>query len=130
MGDCFAPLGPPLLPWDSMAQTDKQTNRQTDMATPRPTRPSGAEMVKITHKHISVLHLHTKYFTFIIHRITYLSFLAWSLLIRGHPISIAHFHVVGIISLSRYCHCIGVFSLYRYCHRIGVFSLYIYCHGI
>ena len=21
MGDCFAPLGPPLLPWDSMAQT-------------------------------------------------------------------------------------------------------------
>ena len=51
MGDCFAPLGPPLLPWDSMAQTHKQTNRQTDkqtdMATPRPTRPSGAELVKI-----------------------------------------------------------------------------------
>ena len=47
MGDCFAPLGPPLLPWDSMAQTHKQTHTQTDMATPRPTRPSGAELVKI-----------------------------------------------------------------------------------
>ena len=47
MGDCFAPLGPPLLPWDSMAQTHTQTHRQTDMATPRPSRPSGAELVKM-----------------------------------------------------------------------------------
>ena len=30
-----------------MVQTDKQTNRQTDMATLRPTRPKGAELVKI-----------------------------------------------------------------------------------
>ena len=42
MGDCFAPLGPPLLPWDLMAHTDITT----DIATPRPTRPSGAELVK------------------------------------------------------------------------------------
>ena len=47
MGDCFAPLGPPLLPWDLMAQTDTQTDTQTDMVTPRPTRPSGAELVKM-----------------------------------------------------------------------------------
>ena len=30
MGDCFTPLGPPLLPWDLMAQTDTQTDTQTD----------------------------------------------------------------------------------------------------
>ena len=33
MGDCFAPLGPPLLPWDSMATLWKN-------------RPSGADSVK------------------------------------------------------------------------------------
>ena len=47
MEDCFAPLGPPLLPWDLMAQTHKETHTQTDMATHRPTRPSAAELVKI-----------------------------------------------------------------------------------
>ena len=30
-----------------MARTDKQTNRQMDMATLRPIRPRGAELVKI-----------------------------------------------------------------------------------
>ena len=56
MGDCFAPLGPPLLPWDSMAQTDRQTHRTTDMATSRPTRPSGAELVKIQEAWFDLVH--------------------------------------------------------------------------
>ena len=30
MGDCFAPLGPPLLPWDLMAQTHRHTYLHTD----------------------------------------------------------------------------------------------------
>ena len=30
MGDCFAPLGPPLLPWDLMVQTHKQTDTHTN----------------------------------------------------------------------------------------------------
>ena len=33
MGDCFAPLGPPLLPWDLMAQTDRQTDGHGDSMT-------------------------------------------------------------------------------------------------
>ena len=48
MGDCFAPMGPPLLPWDSMAQTHRQTDRQTDMAILWLNRPSGADSVKNT----------------------------------------------------------------------------------
>ena len=42
MGDCFAPLGPLLLPWDSMAQN----HTRTDMATLWKNRPSGADSVK------------------------------------------------------------------------------------
>ena len=42
MGDYFAPLGPPLFPWDPMAQT----HRQTDRATLWLNRPSGADSVK------------------------------------------------------------------------------------
>ena len=33
MGDCFAPLGPPLLPWDSMAQAHRQTDGHGDSMT-------------------------------------------------------------------------------------------------
>ena len=33
MGDCFAPLGPPLLPWDLMAQKDTQTDGHGDSMT-------------------------------------------------------------------------------------------------
>ena len=46
MGDYFAPLGPPLLPWHPMAQI----YIHTDMATPRLTRASGAELVKRNYK--------------------------------------------------------------------------------
>ena len=55
MGDCFAPLGPSLLPWDLMAQTHKQTDTQTDMVSPRPTRPSGAELVKIEEESLIIM---------------------------------------------------------------------------
>ena len=40
MGDCFAPLGPFLLPWDLMAQTDKHINAHGDSMT------NSAELVK------------------------------------------------------------------------------------
>ena len=53
MGDCFAPLGPPLFPLDLMAHTDTQTDKTMDMASPRPTRPSGAELVKSLQKSLS-----------------------------------------------------------------------------
>ena len=33
MGDCFAPLGHPLLPWDLIAQTDRQTDGHGDSMT-------------------------------------------------------------------------------------------------
>ena len=33
MGDCFAPLGPCLLPWDLMAQTDTPTHGHGDSMT-------------------------------------------------------------------------------------------------
>ena len=33
MGDCFAPLGPPLLPWDLMAQTNTQNHGHGDSMT-------------------------------------------------------------------------------------------------
>ena len=59
MGDCFAPLGPPLLPWDLMAHTD----RTTDMATPRPTRPSGAELVKIHKLEKIGIRIHSRFYT-------------------------------------------------------------------
>ena len=33
MEDCFAPLGPPLLLWDLMAQTERQTDGHGDSMT-------------------------------------------------------------------------------------------------
>ena len=40
VGESFAPLGPPLLPWENRMGRG-QTRRRTDIATTRPNRSSG-----------------------------------------------------------------------------------------
>ena len=44
VGDGFAPLGPPLLPWENhmgKGQTHIHVHKRTEIATTRPNRPSG-----------------------------------------------------------------------------------------
>ena len=41
VGEAFAPLGPPLLPWENRMNGDRQTHTWTDFATTRKNRPKG-----------------------------------------------------------------------------------------